>query len=469
MDDPEQGGRIQVMPPEKETSKPALAVNARPDAKAYEFDACLNGSTSQAQLFDICAMDELVEAAVQGYHVTIFAFGQTGSGKTYSIIGPSIGCMQASATGSQKLAGFELAAHSKHTGPDVAVAQAGEEQGLLPRCVEHMYDYISAGRQDISCSVTASCCEIYNEAVTDLLASNKAQQLQVRQGKNDGFYVEGLTQANAPSAVTALGLLAAALQWRHSRSHKLNAYSSRSHCVITLTVASQDLSDEQGIRTRRSGKLVLVDLAGSERLKDTGNNAKEAVRETGAINKSLFTLGQVLAALSVRGGCGVIGHVPYRDSRLTQLLWEGLRGGGRTLMLACLCPLKSAAEESLNTLHFASMALRIKSEPVLMMDPQDQMVLDMRGTIKMLQEDCRSLASALNQMTKGVDVEAVLQNLPPTLLQDAMRYGCTSAPSNQHASCSGSPGSKNGSRSLLGSPPGRLRGSRTGTGDLTIR
>lgn len=39
-------------------------------------------------------------------------------------------------------------------------------------------------------------------------------------------------------------------------------------------------------------------------------------------------------------------------------------------MLACLCPLKAAAEESLNTLHFASMALRIKSTPVIMMDPQ---------------------------------------------------------------------------------------------------
>lgn len=74
---------------------------------------------------------------------------------------------------------------------------------------------------------------------------------QVRQGKNDGFYVEGLTQADAVSAESTLELLAAALQWRHSRSHKLNAYSSRSHCLITLTVASQDLSGEQGVRTRR--------------------------------------------------------------------------------------------------------------------------------------------------------------------------------------------------------------------------
>jgi hypothetical protein len=43
-------------------------------------------------------------------------------------------------------------------------------------------------------------------------------------------------------------------------------------------------------------------------------------------------------------------------------------------MLACLCPLKFAAEESLNTLHFASMALRIKSTPVIMMDPQARQI-----------------------------------------------------------------------------------------------
>lgn len=44
---------------------------------------------------------------------------------------------------------------------------------------------------------------------------------------------------------------------------------------------------------RRKGKLVMVDLAGSERLKETGNTEKEAMRETGHINKSLFVLGQV--------------------------------------------------------------------------------------------------------------------------------------------------------------------------------
>jgi len=157
-------------------------------------------------------MDELVEAAVQGYHVTIFAFGQTGSGKTYSIIGPSISRMQASATGSlsstgvvplspasapisavatcsgatgvpdvvqQTAVGCGSSADSNRGAADTAFAQAAEQQGLLPRCVEHLYKHISACRQELRCNVMASCCEIYNEAVTDLLASNKTQQLQV--------------------------------------------------------------------------------------------------------------------------------------------------------------------------------------------------------------------------------------------------------------------------------------------------
>jgi hypothetical protein len=49
---------------------------------------------------------------------------------------------------------------------------------------------------------------------------------------------------------------------------------------------------------------------------------------------------------------------------------------------------------------------------------QDQMVLEMRDMIKALQDDCRSLAGAITQLTSpGADVGAVLQVLPPTLVQ----------------------------------------------------
>jgi hypothetical protein len=54
-------------------------------------------------------------------------------------------------------------------------------------------------------------------------------------------------------------------------------------------------------RMKRYGKLVIVDLAGSERLKSTGSSGITALKEAGSINKSLFTLGQVLHALSAQG------------------------------------------------------------------------------------------------------------------------------------------------------------------------
>lgn len=38
---------VQIALPEREFSKPAIAASSKPDAKAYEFDACLKGSTTQ--------------------------------------------------------------------------------------------------------------------------------------------------------------------------------------------------------------------------------------------------------------------------------------------------------------------------------------------------------------------------------------------------------------------------------------
>ncbi|PNH07917.1 Chromosome-associated kinesin KIF4, partial [Tetrabaena socialis] len=255
-----------------------------------------------------------------------------------------------------------------------------------------------------------------------------------RKDSRDGFAVTGLTQVACPSDAAAVRYCVRALQHRHTRGHRLNEYSSRSHCLITFVFASKEAGPDGQMGAaggiRRYGKLALVDLAGSERLKDTGNTEKGAVRETGAINKSLFTLGQVLAALSVRSSgaaSAATSFVPYRDSKLTQLLWDGLRGSGRCLMLACLGPMRSAAEESLNTLHFASMALRIKAEPVVLLDPQDQLVLDLRKTIIELRMENRQLAGALSQLSAGVDPYAVLQALPDTLRAHAATSGGAAA------------------------------------------
>ena len=85
------------------------------------------------------------------------------------------------------------------------------------------------------------------------------------------------------------------------------------------------------------------------------------LKETGNINKSLFTLGKVISALGTKrpagggGGGGPSGrsYVPYRDSKLTKLLMDSLGGSSKALMFACCSPSDQYLEETLNTLSYA--------------------------------------------------------------------------------------------------------------------
>jgi kinesin family protein 12 len=84
---------------------------------------------------------------------------------------------------------------------------------------------------------------------------------------------------------------------RKSGSHELNKDSSRSHSILTVYLISETSSPEDGHIFKKYGKISFVDLAGSERLKESKSQG-EMIKETGQINKSLFTLGKVISMLS---------------------------------------------------------------------------------------------------------------------------------------------------------------------------
>ena len=106
---------------------------------------------------------------------------------------------------------------------------------------------------------------------------------------------------------------------RHSGSHELNKDSSRSHSVLTVYMISETENKEDNRVFKRYGKISFVDLAGSEKLKESKSEGIMA-KETGQINKSLFTLGKVISMLSSKEKAVNHKYIPFRDSKLTMLL-----------------------------------------------------------------------------------------------------------------------------------------------------
>lgn len=191
-----------------------------------------------------------------------------------------------------------------------------ETDGIIPRAIQYMWDNMTSRPEQYY--VKASFMEIYNEQIRDLL--NPASGiLHCRWNVKNGFFVEDLMVVDCTNPDDLLAVLHEGMRNRKTGSHDLNKDSSRSHSIMTIYVISE-VKSEDGHIFKKYGKLVFVDLAGSERLKESKSKG-EMLKETGNINKSLFTLGKVISALASKKP---VPHIPYRDSKLTMLLMDSL-------------------------------------------------------------------------------------------------------------------------------------------------
>ena len=344
--------------------------------KRFVYDQVFTPRASQEAVF--AEVLPLVQSALDGYKVCIFAYGQTNSGKTYTMLGPN--------------GGRTTTTSSSSSSSSRAMLQ--EERGIIYRTVEHVFGAVAALRKHgWRFGLSVEMVEIYNEKLRDLLSpeveegggdydferseggngkgvfaasssssggcgmgkgggrkrSSKRGGLEVRhcfggEGGREGEAVPGLTCLPVHSASEVTVLVSQALARRCVKRTRSNADSSRSHVVFTLKIEAES---SRGIV--RHGCLHLIDLAGSERMKKSGSNAHpELLKEAQSINKSLSVLGNVMTALGKREK-----HVPFRESALTSLLRHSLGGDCKALMVCNLSPAASSLSESVLSLRFA--------------------------------------------------------------------------------------------------------------------
>lgn len=289
----------------------------RNEKHSYAFDRVFTAGTPNRSVFEEC--QELVQSVIDGYNVSILSYGQTGSGKTFGMSGVD---------------------------------------GIIPSSISHLLSEIRRLKEKgWDYVVEASFVEVYNEMINDLLGDAKSwdtedESANTRSKKKDKHEVhhDPITGKTTVSNLTARALwpppkddaswpppvaeaaaeasdasnvdeatayttkavdqlLDTAAKNRRVAATKSNERSSRSHSIFMLTLKGSCAATGES----SEGVLNLVDLAGSERLKQSGAEGSR-LKETAAINKSLSSLGDVIAAL---GSGKSEAHVPYRNSKVS--------------------------------------------------------------------------------------------------------------------------------------------------------
>eukprot|EP00928_Gymnodinium_smaydae_P048831 TRINITY_DN32700_c0_g1_i1.p1 TRINITY_DN32700_c0_g1~~TRINITY_DN32700_c0_g1_i1.p1 ORF type:complete len:854 (-),score=225.24 TRINITY_DN32700_c0_g1_i1:44-2605(-) len=351
------------------------------DCKEFTFDAALDETMTQQQVFDETAL-EILDGVMDGFNGTIFAYGITGAGKTFTMTGPDDG--------------------------------APEAQGLLPRAFGHIFANIDTTSQDIKYLVRGSYIEIYNEEIRDLLSSTPKERCELKEDPNSGVYVKDLSTFVVQGTEEMQDVLVKGLRNRSVNWTQMNENSSRSHSMFMLTIeqCSTGADEAEHIRV---GKLNMVDLAGSERPSKTGATG-DRLKEGMSINLSLSALGNVISALVD----GKSSHIPYRDSKLTRLLQDSLGGNTKTVMVANCSPAGSNYEDSLSTLRYAYRARSIKNKPRINADPKEAMIRGFQDEIMRLKAELETAASASGAAGGASPALGAYAGLPADLLDAAL-------------------------------------------------
>ncbi|KAI3893075.1 hypothetical protein MKW92_010033 [Papaver armeniacum] len=316
--------------------------------KGFQFNRVFGPSASQEEVYN--DTQPLIRSVMDGYNVCIFAYGQTGSGKTHTMCGPS--------------------------------GSSATDMGVNYRSLNDLFNISYSRKDTMNYELRVQMVEIYNEQFLFLTINT----LEIRNCISNGMSsLPDATIHLVLSSEDILNLMKLGEKNRAISSTSMNIQSSRSHSVLTVHVQGKDTSG-----SFLHSCLHLVDLAGSERV-DKSEVTGDRLKEAQYINKSLSCLGDVIMALAQKNS-----HIPYRNSKLTQLLQSSLGGHAKTLMFAHVSPEAESLGETISTLKFAQRVSTVELGAARL-NKEDNEVRELRKQVEILKA---SLARKEEQTVK---------------------------------------------------------------------
>lgn len=375
----------------------------------FRYDSIFDTSACNAQVYDGLArsvVQSVMRPTDRGFskravvHGLVLAYGQTSSGKTHTMDGNEL------------------------------------DLGIIPRAIADVFADNNGVQSDCNDDETkvgvtdnryqapivhVSYVEVYNDRVKDLIRPSGAEVVLRDVGP---AVLSSASRTRVQNASDALALLKQGAAVRAVGDTPMNVRSSRSHTVFTLHIRHMGAGSgsgcngfsEEGVdyahnnddERRFESTLQLVDLAGSERVRHT-NATGSRLREGGHINQSLLVLSTIVSRLSAyatktmqQRNAQQVGHLPFRDSKLTRLLRPALQpgSGARVAILATVTPSPLYADETFSTLQFAS---RAKNIPLIPDSAYVGSTSDIHGTRKKNAEQVREYQQRYTQLSQEFD------------------------------------------------------------------
>ncbi|KAJ0954744.1 putative plus-end-directed kinesin ATPase [Helianthus annuus] len=286
--------------------EPKLKVDLTAYVEKHEFcfDAVLDQQVTNDEVYRE-TVQPIIPIIFQRTKATCFAYGQTGSGKTYTM------------------------------------------QPLPLRAAEDLVRLLHQPTyRDQKFKLWLSYFEIYGGKLYDLLSDRK--KLCMREDGRQQVCIVGLQEFEV---LDKYGIYRA--NEESSRSHAILQLVVKKHNEVKDTRRNSNYDANESKNGKVVGKISFIDLAGSERGADTTDNDRQTRIEGAEINKSLLALKECIRALDNDQI-----HIPFRGSKLTEVLRDSFVGNSRTVMISCISPNAGSCEHTLNTLRYAD---RVKS------------------------------------------------------------------------------------------------------------